>query len=82
VEASLGNGRKEPAASELKNMAAARKSVVSTRLISRGERLTRENVAIKRPGDGMPPGDLDKVLGLPVTSDIDAGTGITWKDLK
>jgi sialic acid synthase SpsE len=82
VEQSLGDGIKAPAPCEAKNIAAARKSVVAERDIMRGERITRENVAIKRPGSGIQPADLEKVLGLAVTADIEAGSAVTWEDLK
>jgi N,N'-diacetyllegionaminate synthase len=82
VETSLGSGVKEPAPCELKNIAIARKSVVATRDIGAGERLTRENVAVKRPGDGIRPVDLDKVIGLVATRHIAVESVVTWDHLK
>ena len=82
VEQALGNGIKAPAPCEMKNIAVARKSVVAERDIGAGERLSRDNVAIKRPGHGIQPRDLEKVMGLTVTADIKAGSVVTWKDLK
>lgn len=82
VEESLGNGIKVPAPCETKNMAVARKSVVAKRDIMSGERISRENVAIKRPGHGIQPKDIDKVVGLRVTTDIKADSVVTWNDLK
>ncbi len=82
VEDSLGNGVKMPAPCEMKNMAVARKSVVARRDIASGERISRENVAIKRPGHGIQPKDIDKVMGLMVTTDVAADSVITWEDLK
>lgn len=55
VEVALGDGVKTPAASERKNMPAARKSLVAARDIRKGETFTAENVAIKRPGAGTSP---------------------------
>ena len=82
VEMALGNGVKVPAPCEAKNMAVARKSVVAQRDISTGERISPEHVAIKRPGHGIQPRDLEKVMGLTVTADIRAGDVLTWRDLK
>jgi sialic acid synthase SpsE len=82
VEQALGNGIKAPAPCELKNRAVARKSVVATRDITRGECLSRDNIAIKRPGHGIQPRDLEKVMGLRVTTDIEADRVVTWADLK
>lgn len=53
VEAALGSARKQPAASELKNRPIARKSLVATRAIRKGEPFTRDNLGTKRPGDGV-----------------------------
>lgn len=55
VEQALGSGRKYPAPSELKNMNIARKSLVAASAISVGEPFTVDNVAVKRPGNGLSP---------------------------
>lgn len=55
VEQSLGSSRKHPAASELKNMCVARKSLVAAATISAGEPFTVDNLAVKRPGNGLSP---------------------------
>lgn len=55
VEQALGNGRKCPAPSELKNMCVARKSLVAGCPVTVGDTFTSENLAIKRPGNGLSP---------------------------
>ena len=55
VEQSLGSSRKQPAPSEIKNMAIARKSLVAACSIVPGETFTDENLAVKRPGNGLSP---------------------------
>lgn len=55
VEAALGDGIKEPAASERKNLPIVRKSLVTLQEIRRGEAFTEENLGVKRPGDGVSP---------------------------
>ena len=54
----------------------------SWRHSAQGECLGRDNVAIKRPGHGIQPRDLEKVMGLRVTTDIEADRVVTWADLK
>jgi N,N'-diacetyllegionaminate synthase len=81
VAAALGDGVKRPAACELKNMAIARKSLVALKPIRRGEKLTRRNVAIKRPGTGIQPGDFEKALGRVAASAIARDSVIDWRDL-
>ena len=63
IELALGNGVKKPSKSESKNMAVARKSLVAKKEIQPGELLTEENLAVKRPGDGISPMRWDEVLG-------------------
>jgi N-acetylneuraminate synthase len=55
VEVALGRPLKSPAPSEAKNIPIARKSLVAARRIVRGEKFTAENLAVKRPGDGISP---------------------------
>ena len=55
VELALGSSIKQPASSELKNRPVARKSLVAARDIRKGEHFTQDNLAIKRPGDGISP---------------------------
>ncbi len=55
VEVALGSSIKQPTASELKNKAVARKSLVAARDISKGTPFSEENLAVKRPGDGINP---------------------------
>lgn len=63
VEIALGNRRKIPAPSELKNRSVARKSLVAATAIVAGEKLTAENVTTKRPGDGISPMRYWELLG-------------------
>ncbi len=55
VELALGSTIKQPAASELKNRPIARKSLVAASDIRKGELFTRDNLAVRRPGDGISP---------------------------
>ncbi|MGG0655033.1 N-acetylneuraminate synthase [Rummeliibacillus pycnus] len=63
VELSLGTGVKKPADVELKNKQAARKSLVATSNITKGEIFTAKNLDVKRPGDGMSPDSYWSLLG-------------------
>lgn len=59
-----------------------RRSLYVTRNLRKGERLTVANVRAIRPGFGMPPSELERVLGLAVARDVDEGTPLTWDVLK
>jgi N-acetylneuraminate synthase len=55
VEKAIGDGTKQPTPAEQKNAVVARKSLVAGRLIRRGEVFSPDNIAIKRPGQGISP---------------------------
>ena len=55
VEEALGSSRKVPTLSENKNKPIARKSLVATLEIKKGEPFTLKNLTAKRPGDGTSP---------------------------
>lgn len=63
IEIAIGNGNKIPSESELKNRDIARKSLVASRIIQKGEMFTEENVTVKRPGTGISPMRVYEVLG-------------------
>jgi N,N'-diacetyllegionaminate synthase len=63
IERALGDGVKQPSASELPNRAVARKSLVAACVIRKGEPFTALNVAVKRPATGLSPMLFDEVLG-------------------
>lgn len=63
IEQALGSGEKTASPSERKNIAVARKSIVAKRAIKAGERLTEDNLTVKRPGSGVSPMRWRDVLG-------------------
>lgn len=46
--------------------------------MKKGERLTRDNVRVIRPGYGLPPKCLDAILGKTVGRDVARGTPLSW----
>ncbi|AZR73886.1 N-acetylneuraminate synthase [Anoxybacter fermentans] len=82
VEKALGDGIKRPAKSEIKNLPVARKSIVAARDIKKGQVLSRDLLEIKRPGDGIEPKFIDKILGFKVNRYIRRDEVLKWEDLK
>ena len=72
IEKALGSSVKKPSCSEKPNMAVARKSIVARRIIKKGEKLNEDNLAIKRPGNGISPMRWDEVLGTLAQRDYKA----------
>lgn len=81
VESAIGTGEKRPAASEADTAAVARKSLVAARDIASGTRLEACHVAVRRPGTGISPAELDQVLGREAKVDIRAGAVLAWEML-
>jgi N,N'-diacetyllegionaminate synthase len=81
VEASLGHGRKEPAASEAEIAAVARRSLVAACDIDAGTELTKELIAIRRPGTGLPAAMLSEVVGRTLRVPARAGELLTLEML-
>jgi N,N'-diacetyllegionaminate synthase len=63
IEKALGSSVKKPSPSEKPNMEVARKSIVAKCAIKKGELLTSENLAVKRPGNGISPMRWDEIVG-------------------
>ena len=63
IELAMGDGIKKPTASEVKNKSLVRKSIVAKKAISKGEKLTDENLTLKRPGTGISPMLWFEILG-------------------
>lgn len=66
----LGDGEKVPAASEIENLTAARRSLVAAQVIKRGENFTADNLTTKRPGTGLSPLCYWEYLGQPASRDF------------
>lgn len=58
-----GSGIKEPSSSERKNKPIARKSIVASRKIIKGELFSKDNLTVKRPGTGISPMLWDDMIG-------------------
>ncbi len=80
-EVMRGSGIKQPAQSERTTRLNNRKSVVLARPVKSGARLLRADLAIKRPGTGIPPSHFEAVIGRAVRADMEADAVLTWEDL-
>lgn len=63
IEVALGDGVKRPMKSELANLHASRKSLVARQRIQKGEIFSMDNLAVKRPGSGISPMELESIIG-------------------
>lgn len=85
LEAVLGSGKKELAASEHVNYSRTNRSVHALRAIAKGEILTESNTALLRTEKilrpGLRPEHWPHIFGRPAQRDIPDGEGIEWADI-
>ena len=75
----LGDNEKIIQKSEIPVKQSARRSLVARVDIPLGTPLQPDMLACKRPGTGISPGELDRVLGKPVKVALSAEQVITWE---
>jgi N,N'-diacetyllegionaminate synthase len=63
IEKALGSSEKNPSPSESINIDIARKSIVASRSIKKGDKLSSKNITTKRPGIGINPMKWDEIVG-------------------
>lgn len=81
AERFLGDGRIEVSASQREVRRLARGSVVAARDIQAGETLARTMLTVKRPGGGIAPLEMGRLIGRQARRDIPANTTLNWEML-
>lgn len=81
IEIALGSAEKRPTETELPVRALVRRSITAVRPIAAGAPIAAADVAMMRPGDGIPPGDLPNILGRRARHAIAEGSTLKWSDL-
>lgn len=81
VEQSLGDGNKRPLPTEKAFMEKGRRGLKARCDINAGEELTRENVKIARPNEGIEPAAYQIALGRDARKDLSQNSPITWDDI-
>jgi N-acetylneuraminate synthase len=76
VETAIGNERKVPSFSELRNIDIARKSIVAAKPIYAGEVFSSSNLTIKRPGNGLSPMRYWDLIGMKSNNNYDVDSVI------
>jgi len=82
VEAAFGSGEKEPAPVELDTRIVARKSIVLAHDLPAGRILRREDLTVKRPGNGIPPYQISTVVGRKLKCSLPRDTMLRKSDFE
>ena len=78
--AALGSAEKKMSASERKH--GRREGLYAARAISAGQRITAEDVAVKRPAQGIRGRYAQAIVGLTAARDVAQDAPIDWPDLR
>jgi sialic acid synthase SpsE len=82
VQISKGNRIRKQFNSEAEAVKFARRSIVSTTKIKKGEKITKSMLDVKRPGTGIPPKFFDKIIGYIVIQDVQEDMPLEWKNIQ
>jgi N-acetylneuraminate synthase/sialic acid synthase len=82
TKAALGDGVKRTYPSESNAILKMGKKLVAARPLPGGHVLTDADIAIKSPADGLPPWELDRLLGRRLTRPVDADENLSHDILK
>lgn len=82
VELCLGDGEKLPRANEIPVRDLVRRSVVAARDIPAQKTITNDDLELLRPGTGIQPRDLIKLVGRRTRAVIAKGAMLKWENLE
>jgi N-acetylneuraminate synthase/sialic acid synthase len=78
----LGDGVKQTFLEEKEPLYKMRKKLVAARNVPAGHVLTRDDLAIKAPGDGLAPYHLEEVTGMTTVGPLALDDDIKLEDLR
>ncbi|MBC7946507.1 MAG: N-acetylneuraminate synthase family protein [Chitinophagaceae bacterium] len=82
IEIMRGSSVKMPYGPEVKNRLNNRKSLHVIKSVLKDELFSPENIGIRRPGTGIEPKQLHKILGRSAARNIDTDEILGWTDIK
>lgn len=77
MEACLGSAQIAPAPSEMLGRSEFRLSCVAAADLSAGHELASEDIEFRRPGTGVPPGEMGRLIGRRLVRDVSRGDVFT-----
>ena len=80
IEKALGDGIKRPSPSEKSNKEVVRKSIHLAKDCLKGHVVTSEDLQMKRPGDGISPMLMQKIIGLKLSTDLNKDHKLSFEN--
>lgn len=81
VRVALGDGVKRVYETEVKPIIKMGKKIVAAKNLPEGHAIQPQDLAIKCPGDGIPPYEIDKIIGRVITKPVAVDEDITFEVL-
>lgn len=78
----MGDGQKKVYPSEISPITKMGKKLVAARPLPAGHVLARTDIALKSPGDGLPPYELDNVIGMTLTQPLNEDDELAYQLLR
>lgn len=75
----LGSTEKKIIEAELPARKNARRSIVTTKPLTKGTIITEDSITTKRPGKGIDPTYYDLILGKKILQDLDEDEILYWQ---
>lgn len=82
IEEALGKPDKEPCEEEVRIMEKGRRSIIAAEDLKKGQKLTRDDIVIKRPGTGIQPKHFNDILGKTMLYDVAKDKPIQYSDIE
>lgn len=77
----LGDPEKKPIEFEVKPLIKMRKKIVADRDLPVGHVVQLGDLAFRSPGDGLPPYEVENIVGRPLAKAVAKDQGLDWSDL-
>ncbi len=77
-----GKNKKEVIKCELQSRRYARRSIVISKDIKKGESIVKSFLTTKRPGTGLTPNLIDKIIGKKAKKNLKSDHVLKWSDIK
>jgi len=77
----LGDGVKRRYPSEVKPLYKMGKKLVAAKDLTKGHIVAREDIAVKSPNDGIPPFEIDNIIGKTIKRDLVEDENFAYEDL-
>lgn len=79
LRVALGDGVKRTLPSEVAPITKMGKKLVAARSLPQGHKLTRADIAVKSPGDGLQPYEIDRLVGRTITAPLAEDENLTFE---